>query len=94
MRRATKRSLTARGNHEPATFSARQGDSPLSSRSGGFRGDWLSRIKRNLAAIDLKSFRLSDGRKVSVLEDFGRPTREPSSPPGIFLRTLARAQSL
>jgi len=41
-------------------------------------------------AIDLKSFRLSDGRKVSVLQRFGRPAHEPSSPEGKFLRALAR----
>jgi hypothetical protein len=41
-------------------------------------------------AIDLRSFRLSDGRKISVLQHFGRPDREPSSAEGKFLRALAR----
>jgi hypothetical protein len=41
-------------------------------------------------AIDLKSFRLSDGRTISVLKHFGRPAQEPSSPEGKFLRALAR----
>lgn len=41
-------------------------------------------------AIDLRSFRLGDGRKISVLQHFGRPAREPTSAEGRFLRTLAR----
>ncbi|HWA73146.1 MAG TPA: extensin family protein [Polyangiaceae bacterium] len=41
-------------------------------------------------AIDLRRFRLSDGRTVSVLEHFGRPANEPSAAPSKFLRALAR----
>jgi hypothetical protein len=41
-------------------------------------------------AIDLRSFRLADGRVISVLKHFGRPTEEPTAPEGKFLRALAR----
>jgi hypothetical protein len=41
-------------------------------------------------AIDLRRFRLADGRTVSVERQFGRPGTEPKTKEGRFLRTLAR----
>jgi len=41
-------------------------------------------------AIDIRSFRLSDGRSVSVERHFGRPGAEPRGAEGRFLRALAR----
>jgi hypothetical protein len=41
-------------------------------------------------AIDIYSFRLADGRQVSVKSDFGRLDREPERPQGKFMRALAR----
>jgi hypothetical protein len=40
-------------------------------------------------AIDVRSFRLEDGRSVSVERHFGRPGTEPTTPEGRFLRDLA-----
>jgi hypothetical protein len=40
-------------------------------------------------AIDVRSFRLEDGRSVSVERHFGRPGTEPTTPEGRFLRGLA-----
>jgi hypothetical protein len=41
-------------------------------------------------AIDIRSFRLADGRTVSVERHFGRPSAEPKTAEGVFLRALAR----
>jgi hypothetical protein len=41
-------------------------------------------------AIDVRSFRLADGRTVSVERHFGRPGTEPRTKEGRFLRALAR----
>jgi len=41
-------------------------------------------------AIDVRSFRLADGRTVSVERHFGRPQVEPKTREGEFLRTFAR----
>lgn len=41
-------------------------------------------------AIDVRSFRLADGRTVSVERHFGRPGTEPTTDEGRFLRALAR----
>lgn len=41
-------------------------------------------------AIDLRQFRVSDGRVISVLRHFGRPAVEPATAEGKFLRALAR----
>jgi hypothetical protein len=41
-------------------------------------------------AIDVRSFTLDDGRRISVLQHFGRLDREPSRPESRFLRSLAR----
>lgn len=40
-------------------------------------------------AIDLRSFRLADGRTVSVEKHFGRPGSEPRTNEGRFLHALA-----
>lgn len=40
-------------------------------------------------AIDVRSFRLADGRTVSVERHFGRPGTEPRTKEGRFLRALA-----
>jgi len=40
-------------------------------------------------AIDLYSFRLADGRTISVLQHFGDPKREPTTKEGRFLRELS-----
>lgn len=41
-------------------------------------------------AIDIRSFRLADGRVVTVARHFGRPGTEPRTSEGRFLRALAR----
>lgn len=41
-------------------------------------------------AIDVRAFTLADGRRVTVLSDFGAIDREPNSAKGRFIRTLAR----
>jgi hypothetical protein len=41
-------------------------------------------------AIDIYSFKLADGREISVKRDFGRLDREPEKSESKFLRTLAR----
>jgi hypothetical protein len=41
-------------------------------------------------AIDVRSFRLADGRRISVERHFGRPGVEPRTAEGRFLRALAR----
>jgi hypothetical protein len=41
-------------------------------------------------AIDIRSFRLADGRTVSVARHFGSPGKEPTTSEGRFLRALAR----
>lgn len=41
-------------------------------------------------AIDIRSFRLENGRSISVERHFGRPGTEPNTPEGRFLRGLAR----
>ncbi len=41
-------------------------------------------------AIDLRSFRLADGRTVSVERHFGRPTAAPKTRESEFLRAVAR----
>jgi len=41
-------------------------------------------------AIDVRSFRLADGRAISVKHYFGRPSEKPKGPEGAFLRALAR----
>lgn len=41
-------------------------------------------------AIDLYTFGLSDGRTVSVLKHFGKPSDPAASPEGQFLRTLGQ----
>jgi hypothetical protein len=41
-------------------------------------------------AIDIRSFVLEDGRRISVLADFGALEREPANEKGRFLRSLAR----
>ena len=40
-------------------------------------------------AIDIRRFRLADGRKVGVLEDFGIGQESPSDPKALFLRSVA-----
>lgn len=40
-------------------------------------------------AIDLASFVLANGRKLTVERDFGRPAHPPTAPASRFLRTLA-----
>jgi hypothetical protein len=40
-------------------------------------------------AIDIRSFRLADGRVVSVARHFGRPGAEPQTPEARFLHELA-----
>jgi hypothetical protein len=42
-------------------------------------------------AIDVYSFKLADGREISVKSDFGPLDREPEKAQGKFLRALARA---
>lgn len=41
-------------------------------------------------AIDLRSFTLENGRRITVVDHFGRLDREPTKPEGMFLRSLAR----
>jgi hypothetical protein len=41
-------------------------------------------------AIDVRSFTLEDGRRISVLAHFGSTASEPAAPEGQFLRTVAR----
>lgn len=41
-------------------------------------------------AIDIKSFRLENGRSIAVERHFGRPGTEPTTAEGRFLRRLAR----
>ncbi len=41
-------------------------------------------------AIDIKSFVLSNGRRISVKQHFGSTGSEPDTPEGKFLRSLAR----
>ena len=41
-------------------------------------------------AIDVRSFTLDDGRRISVLRHFGMVDREPTTIEGRFLRSLAR----
>jgi hypothetical protein len=42
-------------------------------------------------AIDIYGLTLENGKRVSVLHDFGRPEKEPPEKSGVFLRELARA---
>lgn len=52
------------------------------------RYDWVS--EHSYAnAIDVRSFTLKNGKHVSVLDDFGKLDREPRTPEGRFLRSLA-----
>ncbi|MBN1612197.1 MAG: extensin family protein [Polyangiaceae bacterium] len=41
-------------------------------------------------AIDLRAFRTTQGRRIAVVDHFGKPDREPPSAEGRFLRQLAR----
>lgn len=41
-------------------------------------------------AIDVRSFTLDNGRRVTVSDHFGKLDREPATPEGRFLRSLAR----
>jgi hypothetical protein len=41
-------------------------------------------------AIDVRAFTLDDGRRVSVIDHFGKLDREPVTAEGRFLRSLAR----
>lgn len=41
-------------------------------------------------AIDVRSFTLENGRRISVADQFGALDREPSTTEGRFLRSLAR----
>jgi hypothetical protein len=41
-------------------------------------------------AIDVRSFTLQNGRRISVLEHFGKLDGEPRSAEGRFLRSLSR----
>ncbi len=53
------------------------------------RYDWIS--EHSFAnAIDVRSFTLKNGRRISVEHDFGKLDREPKSMEGRFLRSLAR----
>lgn len=53
------------------------------------RYDWIS--EHSFAnAIDVRSFTLKNGRRVSVEDHFGKLDREPKSVEGRFLRSLAR----
>lgn len=53
------------------------------------RYDWVS--EHSYAnAIDVSVFELENGRKISVERHFGRPSAEPKTNEGRFLRALAR----
>jgi hypothetical protein len=52
------------------------------------RYDWVS--EHSYAnAIDIRSFTLKNGRRISVEQDFGKLDREPKTREGQFLRSLA-----
>jgi hypothetical protein len=51
--------------------------------------DWVS--EHSYAnAIDVTAFQLSNGKRISIERDFGRPANEPKNAEGRFLRALAR----
>jgi hypothetical protein len=53
------------------------------------RYDWVS--EHSYAnAIDVTAFQLSNGKKISIERSFGRPSNEPTTAEGRFLRALAR----
>jgi hypothetical protein len=64
-----------------------QGGTTSCRRIGRFPGLMSEHSYAN--AIDVRSFRLADGRTVSVKEHFGKVGEEPTSPQGRFLRALA-----
>jgi hypothetical protein len=64
-----------------------QGGTTSCRRIGRFPGLMSEHSFAN--AIDVRTFKLEDGRTISVEEHFGKVGEEPTRPEGLFLRSLA-----